>query len=365
MRIFSVVGARPQFVKLAPLHAAITKGHQHVIVHTGQHYDYKMSQSFFEELHIPDPDYNLNVGSGLQGAQTGKMMEELEKVFKDDKPDVVIVYGDTNTTLAGALVAAKSSLPLVHVEAGLRSYRKGMPEEINRVITDHISNLLLCPSAPSVTNLEKEGITEGVVVVGDVMTECLISIKDKLDDLIPERYGVRSGEYVLATIHRQENADSEENMCAIIGAMADYGGDVVLPLHPRTAKNLTAWGLMDLLKGMGNIKVLEPLDFLSFTAMERHAKKIMTDSGGVQKEAYFWGVPCVTVRDETEWNETLEWGWNVLTGADKDRILEAMARPRPQKDRTVVYGDSCVSSRIVSEIERMMMKGPRPRSDGP
>ena len=355
MRVFSVVGARPQFVKLAPLHMAITgRQHQHVIVHTGQHYDYKMSQSFFEELHIPDPDYNLEVGSGLQGAQTGKMMEELEKVFTKDRPDVVVVYGDTNTTLAGAIVAAKMGLPLVHVEAGLRSYRKGMPEEINRVITDHISDLLLCPSKPSVKNLEKEGITKGVVVVGDVMTECLLSIEDRLDDTIPERFGVKKGDYVLATIHRQENADSPVNMRAIIEAMCAYEGDVILPLHPRTAKNITAWGMMGRLKCSANVKVLEPLDFLSFTAMERHAKWIMTDSGGVQKEAYFWGVPCVTVRDETEWTETLEDGWNVLTGADRELILAALARPRPKKERKAVYGDSLVSSRIVAEIEGMM-----------
>jgi UDP-GlcNAc3NAcA epimerase len=349
------VGARPQFVKLAPLHRAITVRHQHVIVHTGQHYDYKMSQSFFEELRIPDPDYNLGVGSGRQGAQTGKMMEELESVFTKDRPDVVLVYGDTNTTLAAALVAAKMCLPLVHVEAGLRSYRKGMPEEINRVVTDHLSDLLLCPSAPSVRNLEKEGITRGVTVVGDVMTECLLSIKDKLDAATPERFGLRKGEYVLATIHRQENADSRENMEAIIGAMCDHQGDVVLPLHPRTAKNLTSWGLMEILQSSDNVKVLEPLDFLSFTAMERDANKIMTDSGGVQKEAYFWGVPCVTVRDETEWIETLEGGWNILTGADRVKISEALERPRPKNKRTVVYGDANVSSRIVAMIEATLI----------
>lgn len=360
MRIFSVVGARPQFVKLAPLHKAITINHQHVIVHTGQHYDYMMSQSFFEDLHIPDPDYNLGVGSGRQGAQTGKMMEELEKVFMEDRPDVVLVYGDTNTTLAAAIVAAKMVLPLVHVEAGLRSYRKGMPEEINRIVTDRLSNLLLCPSAPSARNLEKEGINHGVSIVGDVMTECLLSIIDRLDDSTPEKFGVKKGEYVLATIHRQENADSQENMRAIIGAMCDYPGDVVLPLHPRTAKNIIAWGLMDRLRGSSNMRVLEPLDFLSFTAMERHAKKIMTDSGGVQKEAYFWGVPCVTVRDETEWIETLEGGWNVLTGAVRERIIEALGRPRPESERTVVYGDALASSRIVSEIEGMMLNSPRP-----
>jgi UDP-N-acetylglucosamine 2-epimerase len=360
MRIFSVVGARPQFVKLAPLHKAIKVHHQHVIVHTGQHYDYKMSQSFFEELHIPDPDYNLGVGSGSQGAQTGKMMEEIEKVFISDRPDLVVVYGDTNTTLAAGIVAAKMGLPLVHVEAGLRSYRRSMPEEINRVVTDHLSNLLLCPSPPSVRNLEKEGITEGVAVVGDVMTECLLSIESTLDDSAPEKLGLKKGEYVLATIHRQENADSRENMGAIIGAMCQYDGEVVLPLHPRTAKNITSWGLMDRLTDSGNVMVMEPMDFLTFTAIERHARKIMTDSGGVQKEAYFWGVPCVTVRDETEWTETLEGGWNVLTGASQERILEALHRPRPENGRTVVYGDALVSSRIVDEIENMMAKRAHP-----
>jgi UDP-N-acetylglucosamine 2-epimerase len=229
-----------------------------------------------------------------------------------------------------------------------------MPEEINRVVTDHLSDLLLCPSPPSVSNLHKEGITKGVVVVGDVMTECLLSIEPRLDDSTPEKMGVTKGEYVLATIHRQENADSRTNMGEIIGAMCDYQGDLVLPLHPRTAKNLTAWGLTEKLRASGNVKVLEPLDFLSFTAMERHAKKIMTDSGGVQKEAYFWGVPCVTVRDETEWTETLEGGWNVLTGANRDRISEALARPRPEIERAVVYGDALVSSRIMAEIEKMM-----------
>jgi UDP-GlcNAc3NAcA epimerase len=229
-----------------------------------------------------------------------------------------------------------------------------MPEEINRVVTDHLSDLLLCPSAPSVRNLEKEGITKGVAVVGDVMTECLLSIEDSLDDAVPDRFGLKKDGYVLATIHRQENADSRKNMEAIIGAMCDHGGDVVLPLHPRTSKNISSWGLMERLKSSGNVKVLEPLDFLSFTAMEKHAEKIMTDSGGVQKEAYFWGVPCVTVRDETEWTETLEGGWNVLTGADRGRIVEALGRARPQNERAVVYGDSCVSSRIVAEMERMM-----------
>ena len=360
MRIFSVVGARPQFVKLAPLHKAIKVRHQHVIVHTGQHYDYKMSQSFFEELHIPDPDYNLGVGSGSQGAQTGKMMEEIEKVFMHDRPDLVVVYGDTNTTLAAGIVAAKMGLPLAHVEAGLRSYRRSMPEEINRVVTDHLSNLLLCPSPPSVRNLEKEGITAGVVVVGDVMTECLLSIESTLDNAAPEKLGLKKGEYVLATIHRQENADSRENMAAIIGAMCEYDGEVVLPLHPRTAKNITSWGLMDKLTDSGNVMVMEPMDFLTFTAIERHARMIMTDSGGVQKEAYFWGVPCVTVRDETEWTETLEGGWNVLTGASQERILEALHRPRPESGRTVVFGDAQVSSRIVDEIERMMAKSPHP-----
>lgn len=305
MKFLSVVGARPQFVKVAPLHRELVKRHEHTIVHTGQHYDYKMSQVFFEELHIPDPQHNLGVGSGQHGEQTGKMLAALEDVLTSEAPDCVIVYGDTNSTLAASLAASKMFIPVAHVEAGLRSYRHGMPEEINRVLTDHVSNLLFCPSDVAIRNLRKEGIEHGVHVVGDTMTQVLLEVDGKLDSGLPLKMGVMLGEYLLVTVHRQENADSFENMRSILDALNLYAGDVLWPIHPRTAKNLRSWGLMERLEGMKHVKVMEPQGFLEFTALEKHARHIMTDSGGVQKEAYYFHVPCTTVRDETEWVETL------------------------------------------------------------
>jgi UDP-N-acetylglucosamine 2-epimerase len=351
MKFLSVVGARPQFVKVSPVHRELARQHEHLIVHTGQHYDYQMSQVFFEELHIPDPQYNLGVGSGGQGEQTGRMLAAIEEVMQKERPDGVIVYGDTNSTLAGALAAVKLLLPVIHVEAGLRSYRHGMPEEINRVLTDHISNILLCPTDVAVRNLEKEGLRQGVHVVGDTMTQMLIELDRQLDPGVPERMGVHTGEYVLATIHRQENADSKENMQEILQAMAEHGEDVVFPMHPRTAKNLKAWGMLDELEQSKNIKIVPPMNFLSFTSLEKYAKHIMTDSGGVQKEAYFFRVPCTTVRDETEWVETLQGGWNVLTGASKERILASLDRKNPDMASHISYGDKDVSARIVKVIE--------------
>ncbi|MCE5296956.1 MAG: UDP-N-acetylglucosamine 2-epimerase (non-hydrolyzing) [Euryarchaeota archaeon] len=350
MKFISVVGARPQFVKVAPVHVAMSGRHEHIIVHTGQHYDYRMSQVFFEVLNIPEPKYDLGVGSGTHGEQTAKMLALIEDVLIKERPDCVIVYGDTNSTLAGALAAVKLNVPVAHVEAGLRSYRHAMPEEINRVLTDHISKVLLCPTSVASSNLAKEGIVKGVHVVGDTMVQSLIEITPRLDPSVLFRYGVKEKGYVLATIHRQENADSRENMSEIVEAMLDHAGDIVLPLHPRTAKNLTAWGMMDRLKGAGNVKVVEPMDYVTFTTMERFASHIMTDSGGVQKEAYFFKVPCTTVRDETEWVETLEGGWNVLAGASRKRIAVSMARPVPMSPQTS-YGDASVSSRIVDVLE--------------
>ncbi len=351
MRILSIVGARPQFVKVSPVHKALSTTHDHEILHTGQHYDYQMSQVFFEELKIPVPDYYLGVGSGSHGAQTGRMLEEIEKILIRHRPDVVLVYGDTNSTLAGALAAAKLNVPIGHIEAGLRSYRRGMPEEINRVLTDHASDLLFCPTDVPVDNLRKEGIVNGVHVVGDTMTEVLLNIDHRLKDDILEEMGVKRKEYVLCTIHRQENADDRANMTEIIGAILGSGERFVIPLHPRTRKNLGMWGMLNDLERSENVILTEPKNFMSFTALEKNAKKIVTDSGGVQKEAYFFKVPCVTVRDETEWVETLEGGWNVLVGAHKDRIIQAVSREYPSDGRTVEYGDAEVSDRITRILE--------------
>lgn len=334
------------------MHKALSKRHDHAILHTGQHYDYQMSQVFFEELDIPTPTYYLGVGSGSHGEQTGKMLCTIEEVLMKDRPDMVLVYGDTNSTLAGAIAAAKLNVPFAHIEAGLRSYRRSMPEEINRVLTDHISNHLFCPSQVSVENLRKEGITNNVHVVGDTMTEVLLSIQDRIGDEVLGRLGVESGRYILCTIHRQENADVRENMEAIVHAILTSGDRFVIPLHPRTRKNLSNWNMLDRLQQAKNVVLTEPMNFMAFTALEKHASKIMTDSGGVQKEAYFFGVPCVTIRDETEWVETLEDGWNVLVGANEQRISQAIKDERPSIARKTSFGDEHVSERTVEILER-------------
>jgi UDP-N-acetylglucosamine 2-epimerase len=353
MKVASVVGARPQFIKIAPLHSEISRIHHHIIVHTGQHYDYEMSQVFFEELSIPRPDYDLGVGSASHAVQTSRMLVALEQVLLKERPNLVLVFGDTNSTLAGALAAAKMCIPVVHVEAGLRSYRKDMPEELNRVLTDHVSSLLLCPSRLAAENLAREGITVGVHVVGDTMIQCLIDIQPRLDERVLQRYGLIKGEYVLATIHRQENADSQTRMKSIVDAILSHEGIVVLPLHPRTAKNLKAWNLLSDLELAKHVRILPPLNFMAFTVLERYVRVIMTDSGGVQKEAHFFGVPCVTIREETKWEETVAEGWNTLVGTDTVRILEALASPRPGKSRQTSYGDVDVAKRIVTCIEGM------------
>ena len=347
------MGARPQFVKVSPVHKALSKRHEHVIMHTGQHYDYQMSQVFFEELDIPKPDHYLGIGSGSHGVQTGRMLSSIEEVLIRDRPDWVLVYGDTNSTLAGALASAKLGIPIAHVEAGLRSYRKGMPEEINRVLTDHASNLLLCPSQVSVDNLKKEGIEKGVHMVGDTMTEVLLTIEDRLKNDVLDTLGVKKREYVLCTIHRQENADDIRNMESIIDAIVTSGLTFIIPLHPRTRKNLSGWNMIDRLERAKNVILTEPMNFMDFTTLEKNAYKIMTDSGGVQKEAYFFKVPCVTIRDETEW-VTLEDGWNELTGVDKGLIERSLLKPEPSSPQRTIYGDASVSERIVKAIESTM-----------
>jgi len=356
MKILSVVGARPQFVKLAVMHPSIVSKHEHCIVHTGQHYDYQMSQTFFEELDIPDPDHNLGVGSGSHGAMTGKALEAIEKVLMEERPDIVLVYGDTNSTLAASLAAVKLHIKLAHVEAGLRSFCKAIPEEVNRIVTDHVSDVLFCPSVTSVRNLRNEGITKGVFNTGDVMIEGLIKVTPKLKLDILNKYSLEPGRYVLSTIHRQENADFREKMAEIIGAMIDYDGRIILPLHPRTMKNLAAWGMIDRLRSAANVTVTEPLGFLEFASLEKNAKAILTDSGGIQKEAYFYNVRCITTRDETEWTETLEGGWNVLVKADRNEILKALTSPVPTSVKGSPYGDENVSKNIVKILENEFRK---------
>lgn len=352
MRIASIIGARPQFIKIAPLQNEISKRHEHLIIHTGQHYDYEMSKVFFDELSIPDPDYNLGIGSGSHASQTGRMLIAIEEVLFKERPDLVIVYGDTNSTVAGALAAVKLSIPIAHVEAGLRCFNMKVPEEVNRIITDRISSIFLCPNDISAQNLAREGIVNRVHVVGDLMIQCLMEVEKNLSKSILRKFGVTENDYILATIHRQENADVKERLEAIIKALVKCGIDVLLPLHPRTSKNIKSWGLEDMIVSSGNVKILPPLNFIAFTSLEKYAKTIVTDSGGVQKEAYYFGVPCVTVREETEWVETVRDGWNVLVGADEEKILLAIRNATPGAPKTVQFGDRNVAQRIVGSIEK-------------
>ena len=351
MKIITVLGARPQFIKAAPLSEALQKKHEEKIVHTGQHYDYQMSEVFFEELGIHKPDYFLGVGSKQHGAQTGEMLTGVEEVLLQEKPDWVLVFGDTNSTLAGALAAAKLHIPIAHVEAGLRSYNRQMPEEVNRVLTDHISTLMFCPTDQAVKNLSLEGLTQGVVRTGDVMADALYyharraEARGKQENLL---YPKKS--YLLATVHRAENTDNPSRLQGIMNAFARIEGKIVLPLHPRTKKLLHDHHIT-LSK---NVEVIDPVGYLDMIFLEKEAEQILTDSGGVQKEAYLWQVPCVTLRDETEWVETVNTGWNTLTGANTEEIVAAVLNYRnnplpPYLEN--LYGNGRASENIVASME--------------
>ena len=356
MKIVTIVGARPQFVKCAPVSRELRKEHNEILVHTGQHYDPEMSEIFFEELHITKPDYNLGVGSGSHGKQTGTILVRLEEVLVKEKPDLVIVYGDTNSTLAGALAAAKLHIPIAHVEGGLRSFDRTMPEEINRVLTDHISDILFCPTQTAVDNLRNEGITRGVHLVGDVMVDALEYNKEIAEErsLILERLGLASKQYLVLTVHRPVNTDSRENMKNIIEAVGMAGKPVVFPVHPRTKKVLEEYEIWNRLPT--NIIITEPLGYLDMLKLMRHASKILTDSGGIQKEAYLLRVPCITLRDVTEWVETVEEGGNVLVGADIQNILLNIQREFPKTTfRNALFGDG-KTARQMNKLIRKFVK---------
>lgn len=338
-RILTIVGARPQFIKAAAVSREILKHPgrlEEVMVHTGQHYDPNMSQVFFDELEIPVPKYNLEVSGGAHGAMTGRMLEGIEKILLDEKPDWVLIYGDTNSTLAGALAAAKLHIPVAHVEAGLRSFNMRMPEEINRILADRVSTLLLCPTDAAVKNLAREGVSQGVHNVGDVMYDVALYYRERArtSSRILETLNLEEKGFALATCHRAENTDDPARLEGIIRALAEIASDmsVVLPLHPRTRKLLKQFGLE---QHLAALTVVEPLAFLDMVALEQAAKVILTDSGGVQKEAFFYRVPCITMRDETEWIETVELGWNVLVGASYKEILKA-AQGEFFKEKAVV-----------------------------
>lgn len=350
MKIVTIIGARPQFIKAATVSRAIADHNQknsvpfieEILVHTGQHYDDYMSSIFFRELGIPELKYNLNIGSASHGQQTGKMLMDIEAVLLKEKPDWVLIYGDTNSTLAGALAAAKLHIRIAHVEAGLRSYNRLMPEEINRVVSDQLSTLLFCPSKTAVDNLAAEGITKGVSITGDVMAGALqyaVARASSCSGILAD-HGLQPQGYFLATVHRAENTDDPVRLSHIMAALSELAEQtpVILPLHPRTRKVL-AENAPSFLTPYPSFKLINPVGYLDFIALERSARFLITDSGGIQKEAYWLKVPCITMREETEWVETVESGWNVLTGAYRDRIVEAVRTFNTPLEHPALYGD--------------------------
>lgn len=352
MKILSVVGARPQFIKAFAVSKELRKEHDEVLVHTGQHYDEELSDVFFEKLNIPQPEYNLGVGSGSHGEQTADMLIRLEELIKDEQPDFVLLYGDTNSTLAGVLAGTKMDTKVAHVEAGLRSHNREMPEEINRVLTDHGADLLLAPSPTAVDHLSTEGRSGVTVETGDVMYDALLEVRDQVaaESDVLERYSLSEDEFILSTVHRAENTDSRDRLKPIFGALSDAPLPVILPLHPRTESYLKEYGLWEFANE--NIKLVEPLEYLDFVCLMDSAERIVTDSGGIQKEAFFLDTFCVTMRDETEWIETVDAGWNTLVGADRDMISAALHRDweRPA-EKPEPYGDGNASIEVRVTIE--------------
>jgi UDP-N-acetylglucosamine 2-epimerase len=350
VNLLTVLGARPQFIKAAPVSAALrTAGHDEAILHTGQHYDDAMSRVFFEEMDIPRPVANLGVGSGRHGAQTARMLIGIEEALQARPPDVVLVYGDTNSTLAGALAACKLGLPLAHVEAGLRSFNRSMPEEHNRVIADHCADLLCCPTQTAVDNLAREGVTEGVHLVGDTMVDALHRFLPvaRSRSRVLEDLGLAPREYALATVHRAYNTDDTARLRAILDALGKLALPTVLPLHPRTRARMEATGV----RAPREPRIIEPTGYLDTLMLLSNAQRLFTDSGGMQKEAYVLGVPCVTLRPETEWVETVAAGWNILVDADPERIRAAAAMPIPTEERAQLFGDGHAAERIVRCLE--------------
>ena len=347
MKILTVIGARPQFIKAAALSKQLQGVHEEILVHTGQHYDDNMSKIFFDELGIPRPDYNLNIGSGSHGYQTGSMLIAFEEVFDTEKPEVVLVYGDTNSTLAGALCASKRLIPVAHVEAGLRSFNKKMPEEQNRILTDHLSKYLFVPTRTAEKNLIREGIDKGVYNTGDIMFDAANMFKDIADrksDIV-SRLGLDEKAFILSTIHRAENTDDLIRLSRIIEALNESEKTIVLPLHPRTKKFIEQYNLV-----LGeNIIVTDPLGYLDMIKLEHLATKIVTDSGGVQKEAYFAAKPCITMRDETEWVETVEAGWNIIVGSEKEKIVEAIIGFEPKGIPDRLFGEGN-TAQLITDI---------------
>jgi UDP-N-acetylglucosamine 2-epimerase (non-hydrolysing)/UDP-GlcNAc3NAcA epimerase len=348
VRIATIVGNRPQFVKAAAVSRQLRKTHEELLVHTGQHYDDELSKVFFVELEVPAPDRELGVGSGSAAEQTARMLAGLEPMLREWSPDLVLVYGDTNSTLAGALAAAQGHFPVAHVEAGMRSGDWSMPEELNRVLTDHASDLLLCSTQTAVANLEREGAHGRVELVGDVMADVSLAFASVAEERSRalEEHGVAPGGYLLVTAHRAGNVDDPERLRRLVELLEALPMTAIFPLHPRTRARLEAAGLLERLASAERLKVVAPLGYLDFLVLARHARAILTDSGGVQKEAYLLGTPCITLRSTTEWVETVEQGWNVLVDLDSAAVFAALEGEPPAGERPELYGGGHAAERI-------------------
>ncbi len=345
MRFASIIGARPQFIKVAMVSKALREFHEEAIIHTGQHYDYCMSEQFFQELAIPTPDYHLACSFVTHGAQTASMLASIEQVLLQEHFDWVLVYGDTNSTLAATLAATKLHIPVAHVEAGLRSFDRSMPEEINRVVTDHLSERNFCPTERARSCLEQEGITAGVTVVGDVMYDMFLSVQSQLaerSETLLSRLQVKSGGYLLATVHRAANTDDPRAFHSIVHALNKLKYPIIFPVHPRTRACIERYHV----SFKKHIQIIDPPGYIDMLALQSSALRVLTNSGGIQKEAFFLGVPCVTLRTETEWCETVETGWNTLAGTHWDQIMEAVAKPVPAPLERRLFGEGDAALRI-------------------
>jgi UDP-N-acetylglucosamine 2-epimerase (non-hydrolysing)/UDP-GlcNAc3NAcA epimerase len=357
MRILTVVGNRPQFIKAAAVSGLLRERHEEVLVHTGQHYDDSLSRVFFTELGLPRPDRELGVGGGTNTSQTARMLAALEPLLAEVDPNAVLVYGDTNSTLAGALAAAQAGVPVVHVEAGMRSFDRTMPEELNRVLSDHLGELLLCSSETAAENLRAESVAGRIEVVGDVMVDVALRRQPaaRADARVSAAYGLQAGSYLLLTAHRAGNVDDPERLRALVALVQALPMPVLFPLHPRTRARLNDAGMMAALERTDGLQLAEPLGYVEFSALVCQARAVLTDSGGVQKEAYLAGVPCVTLRANTEWVETVQAGWNTLVDLDADAALAALER-EPPAERPELYGDGHAAERCVQAITALSEK---------
>jgi UDP-GlcNAc3NAcA epimerase len=351
VRILTVVGNRPQFIKAAAVSGPLRERHEEILIHTGQHYDDALSRIFFTELGLAKPDRELGIGGGSNSSQTARMLAKLPTLLEEEKPDAVLVYGDTNSTLAGGLAAAQAQIPVIHVEAGMRSFDRTMPEELNRVLTDHLSELLLCASDISAANLAREAVVGHAEVVGDVMVDVALRRQPaaRAERTVPRAHGVEPDSYLLLTAHRAGNVDDRERLRALVELIGRLPGPIVFPLHPRTRERLRAANLLEALAATPGVHLAEPLGYVEFSALVCQARAVVTDSGGVQKEAYLAAVPCVTLRSSTEWVETVSAGWNTLVDLDADAALEALGHG-PPAEHPPLYGDGHAAERCVAAI---------------